>query len=203
MPLSRKLLYPTIAAAALIFAVTMPAPCAARDDVIRKSDMSAMPVLMSDETLDRLRGGFIWSGMNIHFGADIRTYVDGNLMLHTILNWTDEGAQTTQTAAPGLTAVDASVLEGRILSNGAIRMQIGEAPVYLLNGGRTAISHVTDEGVQNRLINTADGFSAVQELNATIDIGGYEDFRAGLMFERMAGALDDAARQGAIGGLGN
>ena len=30
-----------------------------------------LPVLVTDEDLDKLRGGFVYSGLNINFGADI------------------------------------------------------------------------------------------------------------------------------------
>lgn len=161
-----------------------------------------LPVLVTDEDLDKLRGGFVWSGLEVNFGADIRTYVNGELALHTILNWTDDGSETIQTAAAGLIQVDAAALEGGILSTGNIRMKVGDTPVYLLNGGRTAISHDTVNGVQNLLINTARGFESVQEVDATLDLSGYQSFSSDLMFDRLSSALEDAAAEAGIGALG-
>jgi hypothetical protein len=161
-----------------------------------------LPVLVPDEDLDKLRGGFVWSGLNINFGADIRTYVNGELALHTVLNWTDNGAETTQTARTGLSPVDAAAFSDGILSNGRIRMKVGDTPVYLLNDGQTAIAHNTVNGVQNMLINTARGFESVQEVHATLDLSGYQDFSANMMLDRLSRSLDDVAAQAGIGALG-
>lgn len=162
-----------------------------------------LPALVSDKDLDKLRGGFLVSGLDINFGADIRTYVNGDLLLHTVLNWSDEGAETVQTVAAGLSPVDAAALENGVLSNGNIRMKVGDTPVYLINGGQTAIVHETGNGVQNMLINTANGFNSIQEVDATLNLSGYENFNANMMMDRISSAIDDVAGQAAIGALGN
>jgi len=142
-------------------------------------------------------------GLGINFGADIRTYVDGELMLETVLIWNADGAETVQTAAPGLTPVEVAALENGILSNGSIQMKVGEAPVFLLNDGQTAISHDTTNGVQNTLINTAAGLNAVQEVEASLSLSGYDSFNADLMADRLGSALDSLVGQAGIGALGN
>lgn len=162
-----------------------------------------LPALVSDEDLDKLRGGFVVNGLGVNFGADIRTYVNGELLLQTVMSLSDEGAHTTQTAAAGLSPVDVSTLENGVLSNGNIRMKVGDTPVYLLNNGQTAIVHETANGVQNMLINTANGFEAVQEVDATLTLSGYENFNSDLMMDRIGSALDDIAGQAGIGALGN
>ena len=193
MNIASTIIAPAVALLAFVNPVAVQAQSAAATD---------LPILVSEDELDELRGGFAWSGLDINFGADIRTYVDGNLVLQTVLNWTDNGAETMQIAADGLTPAAASQLQNGILSNGNIRMKVGESPVYLLNVGRTAISHQTGSGVQNMLINTAIGLNSVQEVNATIDLGGYQDFSSTLMRDRLGNALDDVAGQAAIGALG-
>lgn len=193
MNIASTIIAPTAVLLAFVNPVAVQAQSAAATD---------LPILVSEDELDELRGGFAWSGLDINFGADIRTYVDGNLVLQTVLNWTDNGAETMQIAADGLTPAAASQLQNGILSNGNIRMKVSESPVYLLNDGRTAISHQTGSGVQNMLINTAIGLNSVQEVNATIDLGGYQDFSSTLMRDRLGNALDDVAGQAAIGALG-
>ncbi|MGI9362804.1 MAG: hypothetical protein ACR2O7_14785 [Parasphingorhabdus sp.] len=162
-----------------------------------------LPELVSDAEMDKLRGGFAVSGMDVNFGANIRTYVNGDLVLQTVLNWGEDGAETTQTAAPGLSAVDASALQNGVFSNGNIRMKVGDTPVYLLNGGQTAVVHETSNGVRNMLINTASGFESVQEVDATLNLSGYEAFSTDMMMDRMTSALDDVMGQAGIGALGN
>ncbi len=193
MNIASTIIAPTAVLLAFVNPVAVQAQSAAATD---------LPILVSEDELDELRGGFAWSGLDINFGADIRTYVDGNLVLQTVLNWTDNGAEIMQIAADGLTPAAASQLQNGILSNGNIRMKVSESPVYLLNDGRTAISHQTGSGVQNMLINTAIGLNSVQEVNATIDLGGYQDFSSTLMRDRLGNALDDVAGQAAIGALG-
>ncbi len=191
--------FATVACIASFTAMLMP-QIAKADPTVTAVDL---PALVSDEELDKLRGGFVVSGLGINFGADIRTYVNGELLLQTVLNLNDEGAHTTQTAAAGLSPVDVSALENGVLSNGNIRMKVGDTPVYLLNNGQTAIVHETTNGVQNMLINTANGFEAVQEVDATLSLSGYENFNSNLMMDRLGSALDDVAGHAAIGALGN
>lgn len=174
-------------------------PTAAQAEPIVVVDL---PELVSDAEMDTMRGGFVVSGLDVNFGADIRTYVNGDLVLQTVLNWGDEGAQTVQTAAPGLSAVDASALQNGVFSNGNIRMKVGDTPVYLLNSGQTALVHETENGVRNMLINTANGFNSVQEVDATLNLSGYADFNANMMMDRLNSALDAVTGQAAIGALG-
>lgn len=162
-----------------------------------------LPALVPDEDLDKLRGGFVFSGLDINFGADIRTYVNGELLLHTVLNWSDDGAETMQTAAAGLSPVDAASLQNGVFSNGNIRMKVGDTPVYLLNDGQTAIVHETANGVQNMLINTASSFDSVQEVDATLNLSGYENFNANMMMDRLSSSINEVAGHAAIGALGN
>ena len=167
-----------------------------------KPDVVDLPVLVPEHDLDKLRGGFVWSGLDINFGAEIRTYINGELVLQTILNWTDHGPKTIQTASAGLNPVDTAGLQDNILSNGNIRVKLGDSPFYLLNGGRTLIGHETVDGVKNVLINTANGLDSIQEVNATIDLGGYHDFRSDLLRDRIINNVNDLVGQASIGALG-
>ena len=193
-----KLTYMTVAAGMIAGSALIPQ--AARAEPVVMADL---PELLSDAEMDKLRGGFVVSGLDVNFGANIRTYVNGELMLQTVLNWGEEGAQTVQTAAPGLSAVYASALQNGVFSNGNIRMKVGDTPVYLLNDGQTALVHETSNGVRNMLINTANGFESVQEVDATLNLSGYGAFSSDMMMDRMTSALDDMMGQAGIGALGN
>jgi len=81
--------------------------------------------------------------------------------------------------------------------------ELDSAPVFLLNDGQTAISHDTTNGVQNTLINTAAGLNAVQEVEASLSLSGYDSFNADLMADRLGSALDSLVGQAGIGALGN
>ncbi|MEM7701042.1 MAG: hypothetical protein AAF251_03815 [Pseudomonadota bacterium] len=162
-----------------------------------------LAILLPADELGELRGGFVVSGMTVHFGADIRTYVDGELLLQTVINLGPDGAETVQKAAAGLSPVDVASLENGVLSNGNIRMRVGDTPVYLINDGQTAIVHETTNGVQNTLVNTAVGLEAVQQVDASLTLSGYENFSADLLRDRLDSSLNDLAGQAGISALGN
>ena len=57
---------------------------------------------VSDEVLAAQRGGFAFQGMVIAFGADIRSYVNDELALRTIVSWTPEGQTIERFVSPAL-----------------------------------------------------------------------------------------------------
>ena len=63
-------------------------------------DMDAAP--LSDTELAAQRGGFTVSGVEVRLGAEMRTYMNGELVLQTVVNWDQGGATTTQTASGAL-----------------------------------------------------------------------------------------------------
>src|SRR5690606_13174047 len=73
---------------------------------------------VSDEILATQRGGFAFQGMVISFGADIRSFVNDELALRTIVSWTPEGQTIERFVSPSLTAVDAAQVQGGILTSG-------------------------------------------------------------------------------------
>lgn len=150
---------------------------------------------LSDEELAEQRGGFTFQGLTVSLGAEIRTYLDGALVLQTNVNWNADGATTTQAVSADLTPATAAQLQAGILASGAISMRVGEAEVYLANQGQTAIMHRVDGALQNILLNTASNVSARQEVDATLDLGGYGAFNQMLLGERMGMAIGDMVQQ--------
>ncbi|MXP41907.1 hypothetical protein GRI75_09670 [Altererythrobacter soli] len=141
------------------------------------------------DELAELRGGFSWSGMDISFGAELLTFIDGELMLQTVMQWTDEGSTLTRYVNPVLEPAQADALAAA--SAGGMKMSIGGQTVYLTNSGHTALAHaVTEDGIHNFLFNAADSLHATQEVKATLDLVGYDGFREGLMQSHLLGILD-------------
>jgi hypothetical protein len=159
---------------------------------------------IADDELREQRGGFRFGGMDIKLGADIRTFLNNELVLHTVITMNENGYSRVQTASAGLTLADADMLRNNVLSNGAIRMNVGDNQVFLANEGQTAIIHGNNEGaLQNILINTASNITASQDVNATLDLGGYDNFAATITADQLGRSLgDDMARSimGSIGG---
>lgn len=144
---------------------------------------------LSDAELSEQRGGFRFGGMDISFGADIRTYIDGELALQTLINWTNEGASTSTFVSGVLTPASADQLRNGVLSTGSITMRVGDNTVYLANGGQTALLQRTDNGIQNILVNTASHITLTQDVTATLTLDGYDSFRSQVDAQRMADTL--------------
>ena len=154
---------------------------------------------VSDELLDRQRGGFVVHGMNINLGADIRTYINGELMLRTTVSWTDTGVLNEQVVAQGITRASAISLTASALANGKISMDFGGTPVFAANGGQTMLIHRVENGLQNILVNTASNLDIVQQVDASLELGGYEAFHDSIMSNRLSDSISSAIGAMTIG----
>lgn len=166
------------------------------------ADPLANATALSDEILSTQRGGFAFQGMVIAFGADIRSFVNDELALRTIISWTPEGSTIERFISPALTAVDAAQIQGGILTSGGITMRVGDESVFLANNGQTALIQNTDT-VQNVMINTASNVSLNQQVDAVLDISGYQGFRDVLSTTRMSDAIGAVMGAQTVGALGN
>lgn len=182
---------------ALLAAVALSASHAAS---AHETDLSALEPL-PPEMLQDQRGGFILDGLTINFGAEIRTFLNGELVLQTNVSWIDNQVTSSQIASAALTPVDAEALRGGLLT-GPVSIAIGNQQVFLANQGQTAIIQPTDGTLQNILINTASNISARQEINASIDVGGYANFRTESVSQSALSQLDALVNFAAAGGLG-
>jgi hypothetical protein len=147
---------------------------------------------LGDEVLAEQRGGFSIGGLDITLGAQIETFIDGQLSLVTTVNWTDTTATTTRTVSGLLTPASAAELQAGLLNTGQISMNVGDASVYLAHGGRTAVLHNVDSGIQSVLINTANNTSIRTQVTATVDLGGYSGFRDDMRISALAASLGQA-----------
>lgn len=158
---------------------------------------------VGDDVLAEQRGGFAFNGVNVALGAQIETYIDGQLSLVTTVNWTDTGATTSQTVSGLLTPASAADLQTGLLSTGHITMNVGNASVYLANGGQTAVIHNTDSGIQSILVNTASNTNIRTEVTASIDLSGYAAFKSGIQTGALAASLGQAIGAATLGALTN
>ena len=158
---------------------------------------------VSDDELNAQRGGFAFGGMEIRLGADIRTFLNNELALHTVITLNENGYSRTQTVAAGLTLADADALRNSALSNGAIRMNVGDNQVYLANQGQTAVIHGNEGALQNILINTASNITASQDVTATLDLTGYDGFASTVTANQLGRSLGDDVTRSIAGSFGN
>jgi hypothetical protein len=193
-----------IALSALLSAASsasIAAPASSRS-IDNGADLTELPVVPAAE-LAESRGGFSWQGVEIGLGAEIRTYLDGALVLQTNISWTATGATATQLVSGALTPADAAQLQAGLLSRSGISMRVGDQSVFLANGGQTAVYQRTDGAIQNVLINRASNISARQEVDATLDLHNFGQFQQQIGQSRMGDAIGDAIDLGTLGAIGH
>lgn len=173
-------------------------PAAASAEELDLSGIEVVP----DEELASQHGKFTWEGVTVNFGANMRTYLDQDLVLETVLQWTDQGAVTTQTVSPALTEVTAAELQNGILSTGNIQITMGTSSVFLANEGQTAFIHRTEDPIGSVLLNTGSGVNARTVVEAVLDISGFDAFRTSLNQQQLGNSITEqmiTATDGALG----
>lgn len=161
---------------AFLAGVILPASNAAAKDF----DFTTLETVPDDELASQ-RGKFVLDGMTINFGAQMRTFFGQDLVLETTLQWTDQGVITTQVASPALTEVSAQDVQNGVLGSGNIQITMGNSNVFLGNDGQTALIHRTEDPIGSVLVNTGAGVNAYTQVEAVLDISGFDAFRSGLM----------------------
>ena len=140
---------------------------------------------LTDSEMADAHGGFDWGGMSISFGADVQTYLDGQLALRTLVSLSANGATTQTIVGSQLSLADMASASGG--GGGIVIPQmLSGSQVYFANAGRTALIQNANGALQNVLINTMANLSAVQQTNATVTLGNYAAFANALH----AGALN-------------
>jgi hypothetical protein len=169
-----------------------PTPALATDDVY---------VAVDDTELSKQRGGFAIGGMDIRLGAEMRTYLNGDLVLSTIVNWDAAGATTTQMVSNTLTPAYQSALQSGFTTGQGVSLKLGDSPVFLANNGQTAIIQNTNGGIQNVVLNAADNINLVQQTDISLDLTGYAGFKTDLISSRIGDSLAGAMGAVTLGAL--
>lgn len=163
-----------------------------------QAEASASPQLrltqleqVADEELARERGGFRWQGVDVQFGAEVRSYLNNTLVMQTNVSWTSTGAAMSRVVSGALSPLSAAQLQAGMLNGGGLNMRVGKDEVFLANGGQTAFIQRTDGALQNIIVNTASNVDIRQEVDAQLDLGNFQPFQAELISQRIGTSLSD------------
>lgn len=161
-----------------------------------------LPRILTERELDEARGGFVVAGMEISLGAEMRTFLGGELAMRTTLNWEDGGPQTDQWVSAGLEPAAAAALRTGIFANGNLSMSLNGQPLFLANAGQTALLQRTDGRIQNMVFNTASGIDLRQEADISLVVSNYQAFRDAVAPAILMAGMGEAISQSAIGATG-
>lgn len=163
------------------------------------ADIEVMP----EAQMRDLRGGFnVGPNLQINFGAQITTYVNGVPALTTNLTWTDMGQFVEQTVGEIGQRIDALSPEQRA-ELGVSEMENAGGVVISDADGVTALVHnVTEGALQNIILNTATGRDLRQEVDVTLELPGFEAIQDSLILERFGIRIDDDMRSVVFGAGG-
>jgi hypothetical protein len=159
----------------------------------------------SPDLLAALRGGLRAGGLDLQFAANVRTLVNGALVLESTTNLTPGGATVTQTAMPSA-SVDPATLSfisglGNAQPNGLpanFSGLAGQTGVVIEDpsGITTALHSVTREQILGVLFTTASGQQIRQEINVEVTVANFGRFqnsaRAALFGGRLLESLNFA-----------
>jgi hypothetical protein len=157
-------------------------------------DLSALDgaETVSDGELSEMRGEFIdISGLKIGFGAEVRTFANGVLMLSTQFAWTPQGIVATSNASELASRIDATVA-AQLSTLGVHGVAGGEGYAMLSETGGTAVIHRADSnGIQNFLINSQSGTAFHQEMTLSFELPGFDVMQANMDVDRIGLQLRD------------
>ena len=156
----------------------------------------------SPDRLAELRGGLRAGGLDLTFAANVRTLVNGTLVLESITNLTPGGTMTTQSNMPsgGVDPMTLSFVSGQggAQSSGlpaSLSGLAGQSGVVVEDstGLTTALHSVTREQILGVLFTTASNQQIRQEINVEVTVANFGRFqdaaRSALFSGRLLGNL--------------
>jgi hypothetical protein len=164
----------------------------------KADEPSARPAaVVQDAELDKLRGGFITvTGLTLHFGAVVRSYVNDQLALQTDLTVNGAGAQLSQTAGRGYGPVAPETLSALSAAGINLAGVRGAQAVAVTPDGATAFVHNFSQGaLSNLLVNTGSDKSFRQETDVTLTLPGFEAVQGQMAAALTAGNLVSSMNQ--------
>lgn len=154
---------------------------------------------VSDAELAGQRGGFVYQGLDIKFGAEIRSFLGDEMVIQTNFTWNDAVSEVHRTVSTDLTPATLAQLQTGILNGTGLNLEAANGNVFLANQGQTAFIQRTDGALQNIVVNTANNVAVRQEVDAHLSIGNFGSFRANALNERILSSLSAMAGTALVG----
>lgn len=159
--------------------------------------------VMDDDAMRNLRGGLaVGPNLQINFGAQITTYVNGAPALTTNLTWTDMGQFVEQTVGGIGQRIEALTPEQRAELGLDGLENAGGVVIADTEGVTTLVHNVTEGALQNIIMNTAANRDLRQEVDLTLELPGFAAIQESLILERIGIRIADDMRSVAIGAGG-
>lgn len=191
-----------LALAGFLAALALPAPSVQADAAGRaslkavnfgtgettKDDFYGLETVDLAELSD-LRGGFNVGGLELAIGANIRTFVDGALVLESVARVSPSGLVSetvSSTASPPGGGVSFNFgretdvsLQDVAPANVDLGGLAGDSGVAIndSNGFSAALHRITQDQILGVIVNTADGRSLRQELNVEVTVQNFGSFQ--------------------------
>ena len=160
----------------------------------RASDKPLEPVpgeRVADAQLAEQRAGFSWQGLNVNFGAEMRSYIGDQLVVRTNVNWATEGGDVQRTISSTLASATAADLRAVAAASSLPALDAQQRVVVQGNGGQTTFLQRTDGVIQNILLNTASNVDLRQNVDLKLDIANFTPFLSGILASRVGSALSN------------
>ncbi len=171
------------------------------------------------------RGGFLDAalGISLDLGANIRSSINGSLVLETLVKFSGAGAtQITHTVAPGadltglkFLSADGSTVAGidTVNSTGPVTFSSNGAQVTIPAGFQglvaqtdtgvgAAVSKISTEQFANLVLNSDPGAAIQQDLQITVDVQGFAKVQQSVRLNATMAKFRQAMRSASLGALG-
>ena len=176
------------------------------------TNLNELKMVSADDLATR-RGGFSYAGIDINFGAVVRTVVNGTLVLETQFTSTPLGlvatqsgpATTSNTPIVGSPDLNVSLLDGSSQSNGHItQINLGSSTFQNVkgvvisgpSGVSTALSSVSSLQIANAVLSNAVGQAVSQQIEVNIALSNFgsvqQQIAANQINTRVASAVQTA-----------
>lgn len=137
--------------------------------------------VLEEAQLAALRGGFSLRGLEMEFGASLRSFQDGRLLMETLVNVTEQGTRTTtliphglDTATSGVDSTSGTGFPGIDLAGLA---DAGRVVVNNPRGVSAAVHQVTRQRILGVLVSRANDTALRQEAQVDVTVRNFSQFQ--------------------------